>query len=182
MKHFRLYADGASSGKSDQPGGYGWILLDEMRGELVGYSSGAHRSTTNNVMELTGVIKGLEYVLKASGNGGNRDDEVYFPLLGGPRVLTVISDSQYALNVLAGNWIPNTNVDLIKQGQLLLARLDEARISVRLQWVRGHAGEEWQERVDYLATRAKEELKASLGYGKLYQGHGLPPKEMPIKG
>lgn len=179
-KVFRLYADGSSSGKSDKPGGYGWVLLYEDGDALVEVGSGSDPKTSNNKMELSAIIQGLLRV-KELATGTGADGMVYVPLTMGRRLIKVISDSQYALNTLGGNFQPNTNHDLIRQGQQVMAELEKLGVELDLMWVKGHSGEQWQERADWLATSAKEKLKAELGYGKLYQGHGLPPKELKLK-
>lgn len=166
MSVYRLYADGSSGAKGGKPGGWGWILLHEVSGVLA-FDSGAEESTTNNRQELTAIINGLSFVLQ------NRPAEM--------KRLLVISDSQYALNTIGGNWSPNTNADLIEKGQRALAAVEALGVCLELTWVKGHSGEEWNERVDWLATSAKEELKATLGYGKLYTGFGQAIKGLPLK-
>ena len=81
MRKIQLYTDGACQGNPG-PGGYGVVLLfGEHRKEL----SGGYRKTTNNRMELTAVIKGLE-ALK---------DKCKVELY---------SDSKYVLDALSNGW------------------------------------------------------------------------------
>jgi ribonuclease HI len=141
----QLFTDGACSGNPG-PGGWGVILRWKgIEKEL----SGGEADTTNNRMELTAVVAGLNTLNK-------------------PCRVDVYTDSQYVQKGvsqwLAGwkarGWItadkkPVKNVDLWQ-------RLDEAvaRHSVRFHWVRGHAGHPENERADALARRG---LKDAAG-------------------
>ena len=81
MKIVTLYTDGACSGNPG-PGGWAAILLyGDYKKEL----SGGERSTTNNRMELTGVIRGLE-------------------ALNQPCEVELYSDSKYVIDALEKGW------------------------------------------------------------------------------
>ena len=144
MKTVTIYTDGACSGNPG-PGGWGAIL--EYRGvrrEL----SGAEAQTTNNRMELTGVIRALEQLKQ-------------------PCRVELYSDSKYVVDALelgwarswrARGWIrsdkkPALNPDLW-QRLLELAQLHE----LRCHWVKGHAENPWNNRCDELAVAAREAL------------------------
>jgi ribonuclease HI len=133
-----IYSDGGCS-KNPGPGGYGVVLLNGgVRKEL----SGGFARTTNNRMELTACIKGLEAL------------EQKCPVV-------VYSDSQYVVNGItkgwarrwkSNNWMrtgdePAENSDLWSR---LLELCDEHE--VRFQWVRGHNGNRENERCDTLAV------------------------------
>ncbi|HET9135456.1 MAG TPA: ribonuclease HI [Candidatus Kapabacteria bacterium] len=136
-----IYTDGACSGNPG-PGGYGVILFDESgrRKEL----SQGYKRTTNNRMELTGVIVGLES-LKL------------------PCIVKLYTDSQYIVNAINDKWLdswiargwrradkkPVLNIDLWKR---LLPLLETH--SVTFNWTRGHAGDVNNERCDELAVAA----------------------------
>jgi len=143
-----LYSDGAARGNPDGPGGYGTILqYMDSKGTLHEreYSAG-YKRTTNNRMELMGVITGLEALTK-------------------PCEVTVISDSKYVTDAFNSHWVdawlknnwknskkePVKNMDLWK-------RLLEAKSphQVTFQWVKGHAGHPENERCDVLATSAAD--------------------------
>lgn len=147
-----IYTDGSLI--KGNVGGWGCLLrqpsMDYER-EL----SGSELNTTNNRMELTAVIKGLE-ALKA------------------PCYVGVTSDSQYVVNSMISGWVrrwksfgwhlgpdgsgPETkNVDL---WQILLS-LCEIH-TVKFQWVRGHDGNIDNERVDVLATTAAKLLQEQV--------------------
>ena len=145
--HVELYSDGSSRGNPG-PGGYGTVLrYTRPSGEVVEreYSQG-YRQTTNNRMELMGVIVGLEAL--------NR-----------PCMVDVFSDSQYVVKAFNDHWIdgwlkrgwkkadkkPVLNVEL---WQRLLAAIEPH--DVTFHWVRGHAGHPENERCDTLATAAAD--------------------------
>ncbi len=131
-----MYTDGASSGNPG-PGGYGTVLLfGPYRKEL----SEGFRRTTNNRMELLAVIKGLEALKKE-----------------GLDVL-VYSDSKYVVDSITKGWIWNwvkTGFKGKKNEDLWRRYIKAAQHQkVRLQWVKGHAGNPENERCDQLAVLA----------------------------
>ena len=140
MKKVIIYTDGACSGNPG-PGGYGTVLVyGEHRKELSGNSS----RTTNNRMELLGVIKGLEQ-------------------LNQPCQVSIYSDSKYVVDSVSKGWVygwqkknwmqdkdtPRLNADLWK---ILLGLL--AKHNVSFHWIRGHTGHKENERCDELARKA----------------------------
>ena len=82
MKTIILYTDGACSGNPG-PGGWASILR---YGDAVKELSGGERETTNNRMELTGVIEGLKALRE-------------------PCAVELYSDSQYIVNALNNGWL-----------------------------------------------------------------------------
>lgn len=138
MKTVTLYTDGACSGNPG-PGGWGAIL---MYGPHKKELSGGEPSTTNNRMELTAVIRGLE-------------------ALNEPCAVEVYSDSKYVIDALEKGWAkgwkrrgwkkadgsPALNPDLWAQ-----ALEQEARHKITYVWVKGHAGHPENERCDQLAV------------------------------
>ena len=140
MRKIHIYADGACQGNPG-PGGYGVVLLyGEYRKEI----SGGYRKTTNNRMELTAVIKGLE-ALK-----GKCEVDLY-------------SDSKYVVDALSNGWAARwrengwrrnkkenaVNPDLWER---LLELCEEHEVT--FNWVRGHSGNPENERCDLLAREA----------------------------
>ena len=138
-----LYTDGACRGNPG-PGGWGVILCFEGREKEL---AGGARNTTNNRMELTAVIRGLEALNK-------------------PCRVTVHTDSRYIVDAFEKGWLENwiargwrraakgrgkpvLNVDL---WQRLVELLEAHRFE--FNWVRGHAGHPMNERADRLATGA----------------------------
>ncbi len=119
-----IYTDG---GSQDNPGPGGWGAVIEQDGQKRELS-GREARTTNNRMEITAAIKGLE----ATPEGSN---------------VTVHSDSRYLVNTMTRGWKRNVNTDLWDRLDALVANR-----SVAWQWVRGHAGHPQNERADQLAS------------------------------
>lgn len=142
-----LYSDGSSRGNPG-PGGYGAVLqYRNAEGKLFARElSQGYANTTNNRMELMGVIAGLEAL--------NRPCEV-----------EVHSDSQYVVNAFNQHWVEgwlkrgwkNAKKEPVKNKDLWL-RLLKAKEphAVTFHWVRGHAGHPENERCDELATAAAD--------------------------
>jgi ribonuclease HI len=123
-----VYADGACSGNPG-PAGLGVVLIDgRQRVELSEYLG----EGTNNIAELTAVLRALEEV---------RDRA---------RPLVIHTDSQYAIGVLQKGWKAKANVELIESVREEL----EDRESTELRYVPGHAGVILNERADALAREA----------------------------
>ena len=120
-----IHTDGACKGN---PGRGGWGAVIEQNGSQVKLSGGAPQ-TTNNRMEMTAVIKGLEAVDPSS------------------KVL-ISSDSTYVVNTMTKGWKRKANHDLWEQLDALVKNRD-----ISWQWVRGHNGDRGNELADSLATK-----------------------------
>lgn len=145
MKAITIYTDGACSGNPG-PGGWGAVLLFKDQCKEI---KGGERQTTNQRMELQAVIGALQAV-KVTGWD-----------------ITVYSDSAYVVNAFRQNWLDNwqkngwrnskrepvANQDLWQQ---LLELTQKNR--VKIQKVKGHAGDKFNERCDELARQAVREL------------------------
>ena len=138
MKTVTLYTDGACSGNPG-PGGWGAILeYGGAEKEL----SGGEDSTTNNRMELTAVIRGLEALKE-------------------PCTVELYSDSKYVIDALQKGWAkgwrsrgwiksdkkPALNPDLWQR----LLELTETH-QVHCHWVKGHADNPKNNRCDQMAV------------------------------
>ncbi len=147
MKTVTLYSDGACSGNPG-PGGWGCILqFGDVKKEL----SGGEDNTTNNRMELTGVIQGLKALKE-------------------PCIVELYSDSKYVIDALSKGWAvswraknwtkadkkPALNPDLWE----ILLQLCEIH-QVRCHWVKGHAENPMNNRCDELAVAQWKKLKPS---------------------
>ena len=141
-KQITLYSDGSSLGNPG-PGGYGGIL--EFNGNRKEYC-GAEVHTTNNRMELRGVIEGLK-------------------LLKEPCEVEVISDSSYvvkAINEWLTGWV-RKNFAKVKNVDLWEDYLEASKPHhVHGTWVRGHNGHPENERCDELARDEAERIKLTL--------------------
>ena len=139
MKELHIYTDGAARGNPG-PGGYGVIL---MWGDKAKELSGGYRKTTNNRMELMGVIAALEALKKERLN------------------IVLHSDSQYVVRAVNEGWLEKwiaTNFSGGKKNRDLWSRIYEliAKHNIRFVWVRGHADNVYNNRCDELATQAAD--------------------------
>jgi len=144
LKSVTLYSDGSSLGNPG-PGGYGGIL--EYKGKRREFSGGeAH--TTNNRMELRGVIEGLK-------------------MLKEPCAVEVVTDSSYVAKAI-NEWLPGwvrRDFKKVKNPDLWREYLAAAAPHrVHATWVRGHAGHPENERCDELA-RTEAERQKEQAYG-----------------
>jgi ribonuclease HI len=144
MKLVTIYTDGACSGNPG-PGGWGAILK---YGSAEKELSGGEPETTNNRMELLGVIRALQALKE-------------------PCEVELWSDSRYVVDALEKGWArswrahgwrradkkPALNQDLWE----ILLPLTEMH-AVRCHWVRGHAENEYNNRCDALAVREREKF------------------------
>jgi len=111
------------------PAGIGVVIIDgKERHEISEYLG----MGTNNIAELTAIVRGLESVSDRT------------------RPVIVYSDSQYAIGLLTQNWKPKANVELVAHLRSLLEEFPE----VRFVKVAAHTGIPLNERVDQLAAAA----------------------------
>ena len=140
LKTVELFSDGACSSNPGK-GGYGTILkYGEKKKEL----SCGFRLTTNNRMEILGVLSGLEALKE-------------------PCNVIITSDSKYVIDALSKGWVyawkkkgwiksdrkRALNVDLWER---LLLEIEKHNVTYN--WVKGHAGHPENERCDELAVSA----------------------------
>lgn len=139
-----VYTDGACSGNPGR-GGWGAVIIVDGKEHPM---SGGEKLTTNNRMELMAAIEALEAVLE------ERKWRT--------RKVCVVSDSQYVKNGIQ-TWIKNwkkngwrtSNKEPVKNKDLWL-ELDEAvsKLDIEWHWVKGHAGNKYNEMCDRLAVEA----------------------------
>ncbi len=131
-----IFTDGASKGNPG-PGGYGVILRSGPHNKEL---SGGFRKTTNNRMELMGVITGLESIK-------NSGQEIH-----------IYSDSKYVIDPIEKKWLAGWQKKDFKDKKnpdlwlRLVPLLKMHRVT--FHWVRGHAGHAENERCDELAVAA----------------------------
>lgn len=133
-----IFTDG-SSRPNPGPGGWGAVYVRD--GEVVEERFGHEDWTTNNRMELTAMIAGLEMAPAGS-------------------PVTVYSDSQLVVNTLtkwakgweARGWVRKegeiANLDLVQRAWEFVRQ----KPSVRIEWIRAHDGSRWNEYADALST------------------------------
>lgn len=148
-----IYTDGSSRGNPG-PGGYGAIL---MWGDKAKELSAGYRLTTNNRMELMGVIKALEALTKKN-----------IPL-------TIYTDSQYIVNSVEKGWLNNWIKTDFKGGKknkdlwLQFYQLSK-QFQIRFKWVKAHADNPHNNRCDELATTAADGKNLLIDEG--YENEG----------
>lgn len=138
-----LYCDGACLGN---PGPGGWAFLLRTRtasGPQEREGAGAEPDTTNNRMELTAALRGLQALTR-------------------PCRVELVCDSQYVVKGLstwlkgwkAAGWRKADKAPVLNADLWQALDAEAARHQVRARWVRGHAGHVENERVDRLAREA----------------------------
>lgn len=142
-----IYSDGACRGNPG-PGGWGVVLRYRDHEKRL---HGGEPETTNNRMELTAAIKGLEALSR-------------------PCKVRVTTDSKYVRDGIT-QWLPNwkrrgwktANKQPVKNRDLW-QHLDElaAKHDVEWHWVRGHAGHPENELADQLANLGIDEMLTNL--------------------
>lgn len=145
-KQMKIYTDGACSGNPG-PGGWGAVLLYNGNKKEI---SGAEPDTTNQRMELLAAIKALE-ALKVK-----------------DWAVTIYSDSAYVVNAVQQDWLSNwqsngwknSKKEAVANQDLWLRLLALLKLNqVTMQKVKGHSGDEFNERCDELARDAIKTLK-----------------------
>ena len=142
MKKITLFSDGSALGNPG-PGGYGVILRYKGKEREL---SGSEMHTTNNRMELLGVIEGL----KALKEGCE---------------VEIVSDSSYVvkgINEWLKNWIKR-DFKKVKNPDLWREYIEVSKPhKIKATWVRGHDGHEENERCDKLARDEAQKAKNLL--------------------
>lgn len=153
---YTIHTDGSCLGN---PGPGGWAV--HVRGPMGETEDcGSDGSTTNNIMELTAFCKALGWLASnaAAGQGA-----------------LIRSDSRYVIDGITSwiqgwkkrNWRkadgkPVLNKELWQDADLLYEAVRSAGIRVRIEWVKGHAGDPGNERVDLLARDAASTVEKAL--------------------
>jgi ribonuclease HI len=152
-----IYTDGGCL-NNPGPGGYGVVIKN---GKKTKELSGGYRLTTNNRMELMACIVGLGSLKK-------------------PSQTSLFSDSKYVVDGIAKGWAERwksngwmrtkkekaINPDLWEKLLVLCGKHD-----VQFRWVKGHAGNEGNERCDQLANM--ESAKMKLPVDEVYENNFL---------
>lgn len=138
---YRLYTDGSAV---PNPGRGGWAVVWTRNDALLRVATGSAAETTNNRMELQALIEALS-------------------MLPDQTEACIFSDSQLAVRTV-NEWGPAwrsrgwtrkrgsiANLDLVRQ----VVKLADERPRCRIEWVRGHAGNRWNEHADEMANRAR---------------------------
>lgn len=127
-----LFTDGSCLQNPNGPGGWAFILISD-EDEI--HISDNDKCTTNNKMELKAVIEGLKII---------REKEE----------CKIFSDSLYVINCATGKWKRKLNLEMWKE-------YDEVSNNkiISFEWVNGHSGNEYNEKVDKMALNEARSLK-----------------------
>jgi ribonuclease HI len=163
-----LFTDGAAKGNPG-PGGWGAIIVTPDR--HVTELGGGSPHTTNNRMELSGVIAALHHVANQPGPVAIYTDSTY--------VIQGITQWVWAWRKRGWKTVQGGDVlnrDLWEQlSSLVSAR---ARGDVDWHWVRGHIGTPGNERADQISVAFAQQESADLYVGPL-DGYTLPILQLP---
>ena len=134
-----IYTDGACSGNPGI-GGWGAVILEINKDEI--FLNGGNDNTTNNRMELTAAIEALKKIQNKKN-------------------IKLITDSKYVKDGIQSwiiNWKKNgwktASKKPVKNKELWI-ELDNliSKHSITWEWVKGHAGNKYNEKADYLARQ-----------------------------
>ena len=167
-----VYTDGACSGNPG-PGGWAWVVPDGP------WASGADPATTNQRMELAAVLDAVRHL-----DGS----------------LEVVSDSTYVVNCFRDGWWQgwlkrgwtNSKKEPVATRDLwepLIEIYRDRADEITYTWVKGHAGDAWNEDADRLAVEAAHTLEGRRGTGRPemlgepdHPGAGAAPAAGPAAG
>jgi len=133
-KTITIYTDGSCNNTGDKRGGWGAVMI--FNGQEIKLS-GREDNTTNNRMEMKGILDALKRLTKSK----LKVDEVL-----------IYSDSKYAISIFDGTNRASKNRDLLQEFHNYKLALIERGTQIRFQWVKGHAGDKYNEMADQLAN------------------------------
>lgn len=149
-----IFTDGACE---PNPGAGGWAFVVYQDGVEIEHACGGSKASTNNAMEMTGMLEALRWVEKK--------------LPKGQPGATIYCDSIYVVKgttIWSHNWAragwkkaggPILNLTLWKEIHALMPRLP-----VNIHWIKGHAGFAGNERADKLAGKGRRAALVDVDY------------------
>lgn len=134
-----IYTDGSCNLKSkEQYGGSAYIVIDNIAKVVRSEWSQGYRFCTNNQCELDAIIMAIDSIPPFSS-------------------ALIITDSKYAITVLSNmKRIYPKNMEFIEQFRFLI---QQKHIDCKFEWVRGHSGNLFNEKVDKMAYSAQKEVE-----------------------
>ena len=138
-----IYTDGACSGNPGI-GGWGVVIVENKKEDI--FLNGGNNNTTNNKMELTAAIQALKYFKNS-------------------QKIKLFTDSKYVKDGIQSwiqNWKKNgwkTSTKKPVKNKELWMELDAliTKHNIIWEWVKGHSGNAYNEKADFLARRYIEE-------------------------
>lgn len=151
MTTLRLFTDGACKGNPG-PGSFAWAFISN-EDLLVAEDSGRTRFiegeldeiTTNIRSEIYAIIHAMRWYLKY-GRTIFRDVV---------DTLRIVTDSEWSIHAIRGDWKIKKNLDLVGAARLLYADLRRELLSIDFEHIYGHSGDYWNE---YVNNKAQEVL------------------------
>lgn len=142
MRTLEVYTDGSCNNKNGF-GGWGFVMFPTGKEEQVIRRNQGFSETTNNRMEMLGVIEALKLVPDAV------------------MMVNIHSDSRYVIDGITKwihKWVRDNALDDMKNADLWKQMYElvheRSLLHVRFIWVKGHAGNKWNEEADKLAGEA----------------------------
>lgn len=152
--YITIYTDGSARGNPGPGGSASIVVFGKSRVVEVG---GKADHTTNNKMELSGVINGLQVAFKGVGDF---------------KVIKVFSDSKYVLqgittwihNWKKNNWrtatkAPVLNQELWQKLDMVVGQVKNAGVIIEWEYVKGHSENKFNERADVIATSCADSVE-----------------------
>ncbi|MBA4337072.1 hypothetical protein C0416_04870 [bacterium] len=140
MGNIVVYTDGSCLGN---PGAGGWAAIINRNGEEH-ILKGGEPNSTNNRMEMKAVIEALRWISK---NAHGENASIY-------------SDSSLVINSIKKGWKRKTNLDLWEEFDEVMAKLKNVKLD--WNWVKGHADNKMNQRVDELAVKESKKIPKSV--------------------
>lgn len=139
-----VFTDGSAT-TANNPGGYGWVLI--VGGNKYSEGNGHMEKATNNDAEMEAAIQGLVAAYKLVSSDLISEVDDYEVIL--------CSDSQITLNWANGTYRFKQEA---KYAKFEILKKLMAKLNAQTRWVRGHSGNEWNERCDELANLGRLKL------------------------
>ena len=170
--HLRIYTDGSGTrGKAtaNTAAGWGWTYQD-LDGEWVSASGPVittrdHTSYlgagvgSNNTGELTAIIEALLYCAETDHTS-----------------VQIVSDSQWAINVITGRWRSKAHKPMVQRAQHLYRK---SGLKVNFKWTKAHVGTEGNEKADRLAEQGKRSETTTGGRTQPVLPLATTPHQLP---
>lgn len=154
----KIYTDGACSGNPG-PGGWGLVRIMNGNEDDIQKQSSGYRLTTNNRMEVMAAINAVNLYRSQ------------------PTDIEIISDSKYVTDAINKGWLTSWNAKGFAKTanpdlwEKLMEAISKAKMSghtVKFTWVKGHAGNQYNEMADSLAVKASMDTENQL-IDKIYE-------------
>lgn len=148
----KIYTDGACSGNPG-PGGWGLVRITNGNDDDIQKQSLGYRLTTNNRMEIMAAINAVNLYRSQ------------------PTEIEIVSDSKYVTDAINKGWLTSWNAkgfakianpDLWKELMGAISKAKRSGHTVTFTWVKGHAGNQYNEMADSLAVMASMDTENQL--------------------